>query len=342
MTYRPKPRELVRARPIDRKDPEVLDRIVGGELAVVRTGLGLARELLAGLRDRLPAPPKTAPNPERRAHRRAFRELSDRLLVPIAKGRIDLKGAPEVPLLAQLYPERSRFGLPALDVERLIRADRIEREGIHLAVLGHRVHPYFGTYAPTRTEHLELFGTWLSGWKGPRDRAIDVGTGCGVLAMMLARAGFSHVLATDVSANAIESVRRELARRPMPIEPVCTDLLGPDPRADLVVFNPPWVAGEVEEELDRALVFEDGLFERFFERAHAALGPEGRVVLVFSNAIRLMQPDHPHPIDAELERGRFELVDKLQRRVKPSEGRRTRERVQVWELRPVAAVKAQA
>jgi len=214
------------------------------------------------------------------------------------------------------------------------------QDGVRLAVLGHRIHPFYGTYAPTRVSHLELFGTWLSQYQGPRVRAIDVGTGCGVLALMLCRAGFERVLATDNNPNAIESVARELRRLASapPIDLLHGDLLGEDTTpADLIVFNPPWIRGEIEGLLDSALYFNDGLFERFFEQACARLTPTGRVVLVFSNILELVQPDVPHPILAELERGRLRLVQKLHRKVKPSptetgERRRTRERVEVWEL----------
>jgi methylase of polypeptide subunit release factors len=186
-----------------------------------------------------------------------------------------------------------------------------------------------------------LFATWLSQYKGPRARAIDVGTGCGVLALLLCRAGFERVLATDCNPNAIESVTRELRRLPSapPIVPHHGDLLGDDPRpADLIVFNPPWMRGAVEGPLDRALYYEEGLFERFFAQASTRLTPSGRIVLVFSSLGQLVQPDVPHPIQAELERGRFRQVQKLRRKVKPAPSRtggptrRTRERVEVWEL----------
>jgi 16S rRNA G1207 methylase RsmC len=167
-----------------------------------------------------------------------------------------------------------------------------------------------------------------------------VGTGCGVLAFMLAKAGVDRVVATDSNPNAVESVKRELNRfdSPPPIVPVCADLLGEESEAvDLIVFNPPWVRGEADDLLGQALVFQDGLFQRFFDQAAERLAPEGRVVMVFSNVIRLMQPDVPHPIDAELEGSRFRLVQCLQRKVKPGRRpdgskRRTREKVEVWEL----------
>lgn len=57
------------------------------------------------------------------------------------------------------------------------------------------------------------------------------------------------------------------------------------------------------------MYYEDGLFERFFDQALKRLAPGGRVVLVFSNLIELVQPDVPHPIQTELDRGRFALVE---------------------------------
>ena len=156
---------------------------------------------------------------------------------------------------------------------------------------------------------------------------------------MLCKRGFERVLATDSNPNAIESVRREVRRLSgRPIDLSHCDLLGDDPPpADLVVFNPPWTKGSTDGFLDRALYFEDGLFERFFDQAIDRITPDGRIVLLFSNVIRLVQPDVPHPIDAELDRGRLRLVQKLTRRVRPTpdkSGRRrkTKEKVEVWEL----------
>ena len=181
----------------------------------------------------------------------------------------------------------------------------------------------------------------MSRYAGPRTHAIDVGTGCGVLALMLCKAGFESVLATDINANAVESVSRQLQRLPTP-RPITLehgDLVGTDPTpADLIVFNPPWTQRDVDGLLDAALYFEDGrVFERFFDQALARLTPEGRVVLIFSNILQLVQPDVPHPIEVELARGRFRLVEKPTRKVKPPpdhRGRRrwTRERVEIWEL----------
>jgi hypothetical protein len=343
LLHRPEPVLGHNARPLRRTTDirRAVSMLQDGTTLVVSDNYDTGLAVLAEIRHQLDPPSEHAPYPVRRAFRHAFQELSDRLLAPVVRHRIALDQAPSIGFLAQLYPNQPEFALPFDHVHRLQRAWHWYRKGIHLSVLGHNLHPFYGTYVPKRVSHLTLFATWLSQYQGSRVQAVDVGTGCGVLALLLAKAGFERVLATDCNPNAIESVSHELRRlQPAPpIELFHGDLLGDDPGpVDLIVFNPPWLQGRIENLLDRALYYEDGLFQRFFDQADSHLAPDGRVVLIFSNLTDLVQPDVPHPIRAELERGRFTLVKKLRHKVRPSptgEGgqtRRTRERVEVWEL----------
>jgi hypothetical protein len=333
---RPEPATTRGAQPLDADaSPRwAAQRLLDGERLLLTgryaTGVGILRQIEA----QLPPPGPMADHRAKRAWQRRFRWAASGLLAPVEAGAIALEGARPVGFLGELYPELDRFHLPFVQLQELHGAWQRYRDGLHLPVLGRALHPFYGTYAPTRTEHLELFATWLKGWQGPRTRAADVGTGCGVLAFLLTRAGFAQVEATDCSPNAVESVRRELERWPQPIQPLLGDLLEPvEGPIDLVVFNPPWMQGPVEGHLDRALYFEPGLFERFFEQALERLSPQGRVVMVFSTIIQLVQPELPHPVEAELARGRLVLVDKLRRRIRPPKGqRRTKERVEIWEL----------
>ena len=345
--YRPPPIPTCEGEPIDARShfAKSARRLRAGETLWVRdhyrTGLGVIEALVASLRP----PLDTADHLAKQRYREAYRDHAFRLRVRIAGGQVALPGAPDIGFLRELYPELDAFWLPFPEVRDLSHAWHRYDAGVAMPVLGHRLHPFYGTYLPKRTEHLELFATWLSGWRGERRVAVDVGTGSGVLALMLVRAGFQRVQATDVNPNACESVRRDVARRPEPpaIDVHEVDLLGETAAsADLIVFNPPWTEGPVANLLDRALHYDDDLFQRFFDQAHERLAPGGRVVLVFSNVIRLVQPDAPHPIDTELERGRFVLVNKRVRRIKPPMGgprapRRTKERVEVWELAARAA-----
>jgi SAM-dependent methyltransferase len=267
---------------------------------------------------------------------RRRRELASGLLVPVEHGEVRIEGATRNRLLAALYGDLDRFWLPLIEVQSLHTSARRHHEGMPFPVLGHPLHPWHGVYAPKRTAHLELLATWLSGASIARRHAIDVGTGCGVLAFLLARAGFDQVTATDINPNAVHSVQLDVARHspPPPIQAVEANLLeGGFPPADVIVFNPPWIPGRVHGPLDRALYFDDDLFERFFSQANATLAPGGRLVVVFSNMSRLLRPDLPHPIETELAGGRFVLDQRMQRKVKGRGGRRTKERVELWVLR---------
>ncbi len=343
--HRPEPQPSHAASSVDRNSSprRAAMRLRAGEQLILTDTYSTGLAIMAQLRALLPAPADDAGYQARRSFRHSFGAASQRLLAPVVDHHLALAEAPAIGFLQQLYPELSRFALSFADAQDLYSAWIWYTKGAHLAVLGYRVYPFYGTYVPTRVTHLELFATWLSQYQGPRTRAVDVGTGCGVLALMLCKAGFERVLATDDNPNAIISVQRQLARlpSPLPVDLEHGDLLGADPApAELIVFNPPWTQGEVETLLDGALYYEPGLFERFFDQALARLTPTGRVVLLFSSLISLVQPDTPHPILTELERGRFTLVQKLQRKVRASDTpgagprRKTRERVEIWELIP--------
>ena len=339
----PPPLQPSRPRPIDQRTPvaDALRRLQAGETLIVTDQYRTGTDLLARLRAALEVTDEGASYAARQAGRQHFRACAERLLAPVEQQRVALEGAPHIGFLREFYADTPRFALSFFALEDLREAWIRYDEGVYLAVLGRRLRPLYGTYMPTRTIHLELFTTWLSKYQGARGHAVDVGTGCGVLAFLLARAGFASVLATDINPNAVESVRRDVGRfsdPPPPVEPRVGDLLTDDPRlADLIVFNPPWTRGTPEGPLDQALTFEAGFFERFFAQAATRLRPEGRVVLLFSNVIELVQPGEGHPIKAELKRGRFVQAQQLHCRVKPPPDRdgrvrRTRERIEVWEL----------
>ncbi len=340
--HRPKPLLSPRAVPVDatRSADRAAERLEEGDVLLVTDHYRTGVEILEALRRQMDPPAADAPYDARQRFQRAWRQAARRLLVPIEDHGLALQTGPFVGFLKELYPGMRRFALPLVAVQELNQAWNRYKVGVPMAVIGRRLHPFYGTYTPSRTTHLELFATWLSQYHGRRVHAVDVGTGSGVIGFMLARAGFASVLSTDTNPNAIESVRRELEgfeQRP-PIDLVHGDLLGDDDRpADLVVFNPPWTRGRVDDLLNRALHYEGSLFQRFFDQACDSLAPGGRIVLVFSNVIELLQPGEEHPIEAELRKGRLQLVQKMQRRVKPGRDaqgnkRKTREKVEVWEL----------
>lgn len=336
---RPEPVTPKRVHHVDRSThpDEAASWLRDGDTLVVADLYGTGADILDALQAMLPLPPMSASYASRRAAIARYRSIAQRLLVSVVDHELRLHDARPIGFLAELYPEQRKFMIPFMAAQELYGAWTRYEEGIRMAVLGYAVHPFYGTYFPSRSSHLELFGTWLSGYDGARGRAIDVGTGCGVLSLMLCKAGFGHVDATDTNPNAVESVRREMARfeEPPPLVVRQGDLFADiEETADVIVFNPPWIPGQRAEGawLDEALFYDDALFDRFFDQALDRLSDEGRIVLVFSNVLELVRPDAPHPIEEEIRRGRLTVASKLRRKVKAPGGRRTKERVEVWEL----------
>lgn len=99
---------------------------------------------------------------------------------------------------------------------------------------------------------------------------LELGTGCGMLAILAARAR-AKVVATDINPAALECARVNAETHGMAdrIDFRIGDLFEPiaGERFDLVIFNPPYLPVEPEEELAGPL-----------ERAWGA-GPDGRAVI---------------------------------------------------------------
>jgi release factor glutamine methyltransferase len=121
---------------------------------------------------------------------------------------------------------------------------------------------------------------------------IDVGTGSGCLAVTVKlERPSTRVIATDISAAALDVARRNAARLGADVEFVETSLLPPHIQADVIVSNPPYIPehdratlpADVREFEPAAALFAgpDGLdvIRELVPAAHAALRPGGRLVM---------------------------------------------------------------
>jgi len=108
------------------------------------------------------------------------------------------------------------------------------------------------------TEHLvEAALDWALNVKGPL-RVVDVGTGSGALAVVLARRlPHAQVYAVDISKEALQVARQNARRYGVDVRFVCSDLLtalsGP---FDLIVANLPYVPSAELDQLAPELWFE--------------------------------------------------------------------------------------
>jgi methylase of polypeptide subunit release factors len=274
-------------------------------LARVRRGEGLvycgdfrnARQLLAAMGRRLrPRSPATRGDPAAlfRAERRQVRlehDLLSRLAVPVEVGlEIPLPSAPDVTeaLGDALGPDVPLPGLlPLRDVLGMVGAHEWRRKGVPVPALGARVHPHYGVYAPIRGEYVALVATAAAERGVAGARALDVGTGTGVLALVLARAG-AHVVATDSEPRAVACARENAERLGLAgrIEVVEADLFPPAAAAcDVVVSNPPWIPADAAvTPLERAVYDPGGSFlARLVAGLPERLVPGGEAWVVISD-----------------------------------------------------------
>ena len=284
---------------------------------------------------------------EKRIARAAYQELSNRVFLKIFNHKLQVRKAPEIGWFKILYPEIEEFLLPLPQVQGLNSSWQWYTNGLYIPVLKKKINPWFGTYFPTRFEHLELFENWLKQFKGNKDLVIDTGIGSGVLSMQMLKHGFSCIYGTDINPNAIIGLGEYIdgSRLQSKLNVIQGDLFDGCPQeANLIVFNPPWLpADSAPENLDAAIYYPEDLFPRFFEEASKHLKNDGRLVLLFSNLAEVSGVSAEHPILSELEKGnrlrKVQLVTKQVRAASTKTKRdapdRANERVELWELKAI-------
>ncbi|WP_435413233.1 methyltransferase [Psychroserpens mesophilus] len=281
---------------------------------------------------------------EQNAYRAEYHKLSNLILLEIVDQKLCAKKSPSIGWLKMFYPENNHFFLTFPQIQGLNSAWQWYKNGVSIPVLRNKMHPYYGTYFPTRFEHLVLFDNWLKRYTGLKKSAIEVGIGCGVLSLQMVQHNFQKVYATDINPNAIFGLKEfmgtsKLSRK---IELDVAHLFGKwEKQTELIVFNPPWMPKSHDlESIDRAIYYNKTLFLDFFIAAKKRLLPEGKLVLIFSNLAQITNVTSKHPIEIELAEGnRFQLEKCLKKSVKTASSKtkrnqywRSSEEVELWIL----------
>ncbi len=281
---------------------------------------------------------------EQREYRAAYRKLSNLILIKIVDHKLEVKKAPIIGWLEKLYTERSEFLLSFPQVQGLNSSWQWYKNGISIPVLRNKLYPYYGTYFPTRFDHLILFDNWLKRYEGPKKSAIEVGFGSGVLSLQMIKYGFQKVYATDTNPNAIVGLTEFMGDTKMSrkIELDFGHLFGKfDKQTELIVFNPPWLPeSDHSDKNDGAIYYNEKLFSDFFQGAKLRLLPDGKLVLLFSNLAQITNVTKNHPIEKEIaEGGRFQLekcykksVKAASKKTKRDQHWRSSEEVELWVL----------
>ena len=163
-----------------------------------------------------------------------------------------------------------------------------------------------------------LLGAWAA--LQPGDEALDIGCGCGVLALMMAQKGAARVDAVDLDeASAHEAAANfEASQWRDRLYAFCGDIrrFGYGRRYDLILSNPPFYAGLPENETARRNQTRHAeatlSFAELAAVAKRLLQPNGRFVLVL--------PERQSPAFLSIAR-RHGLVLRRQQVIVPIEGR---------------------
>ena len=135
-------------------------------------------------------------------------------------------------------------------------------------------------YRPSDDSYLLLGAVSLA----PGERFLEVGAGAGLLALHAAR--IAPAVATDVNPEAVELLRRSARRNRVALDVVRTDLMaGVRGPFAVVAFNPPYLAGEPADALERAWHGGNAGSEvaiRFLRDLPRVLAMDGRAYLLLS------------------------------------------------------------
>ena len=179
--------------------------------------------------------------------------------------------------------------MPLTELLGILSAYQWHLNGVEVTALQARIYPQHGVFAPTRQEYLGLLAQVPL--PEPCNSAIDLGTGTGVIAAILAKRGVTHVTAVDHYPPALACARDNIERLGLSetVQVRAADLLDGSPTVDLIVCNPPWLPGVVRSPLDAAVHDpEHRMLKGFLDTAPQHLNPGGQAWLIMSNLAELL------------------------------------------------------
>ena len=167
----------------------------------------------------------------------------------------------------------------------LVGAHEWRKAGVPIAALdGAPIHAHHGVFSPVRGEYVDLVARARLPAAAKPARVLDLGTGTGVLAAVLARRGL-QVVCSDIAPAALACARENLERLGLAARAEFRLADGyPKGRFGLVVCNPPWLPGQPSSGLEGAVYDPDSrLLRAFLTGLRAHLAPQGEGWLVLSD-----------------------------------------------------------
>ncbi|WP_201593830.1 methyltransferase [Psychrobacter fulvigenes] len=176
------------------------------------------------------------------------------------------------------------------DLQGALGAAQWREKGVPIESLGISIYPHYGVFAPTRHEYVQLLLD--APLPAVNDIAYDIGTGTGLLAIILAQRGINQVIATDLNPSALACANENFTRQGLSnVQLQQADLYPTDaPLANLIVCNPPWLPAKPSSPLEYAVYDANSAMLRgLLQGAKSHLAEQGEAWLILSDLAEHLQ-----------------------------------------------------
>ena len=241
--------------------------------------------------------PKAVFNQHRQAQAQRARIL-DAILIPVSVDHvIPLRRAPEVTKAClEVFGNRADdYVLSLRELLGIISAHEWRKKGVVIPSLKEgtqRLFPHYGVFSPIRGEYVELVAMApLPPALKVNSLAFDIGTGTGVLAVVLAQRGIEQVIGTDQDPRALACASANIQQLGLgqQVAILNADLFPPE-KAALIVCNPPWLPARPSSPIERAIYDSDSaMLNGFLSQLKEHLLPEGEGWLILSDLAEHLQ-----------------------------------------------------
>lgn len=263
-----------------------------GTAMVWRGDFHQAKQVLAALKKRARVSPKHHEDPATAFHQHRLAQaqhsrLTNALLLHInADYTLDVPRAPNVQ--AALFdalgePNGEDFLLPLNQLLGFLGAHEWHKTGVLIPALKTKIHVPFGVFSPLRGEYVDLVAQAACTLRA--QSAMDIGTGSGILAAILAQHHIPHIIATDTNPRAIACAQANLQRLQLDkqVTVLQKDLFANE-CVDLIVCNPPWLPARPTSAIETALYDPEHLMlHAVLRNAAAHLNAGGQLWLIMSD-----------------------------------------------------------
>lgn len=161
-------------------------------------------------------------------------------------------------------------------VFKLFEAKKVYYQGLDFVV-------FEGVYEPAEDSYLIADNLMVRDY----EEVLDMGTGCGILAILAARKA-GRVVAIDIDEVAVKCAKENVKRHGLEakVEVRLGDLfnpLHPWERFDLIIFNPPYLPVKDGIKAWSGGVNGRAVIDRFLSEVKRVLKPRGRILLLQSS-----------------------------------------------------------